>query len=106
MLCAVYKCFVLFIVFVISFSLVKTDSFPDKTNLSEPDPFSLKYDFMVRQKVLLSIMSLNFKCCSKFPKIGDILMAILRAVSAMAITQCQSRGPKYLSTSKISFLRQ
>ena len=77
----------------IPFSLIKSGSFPDKAVL-------------VRQKVLLSIMSLNFKCCSKFPKIGDILMAILRAVSAMAITQCQSRGPKYLSTSKISFLRQ
>ena len=82
----------------IPFSLIKSGSFPDKAVLSEADPFSLK--------VLLSIMSLNFKCCSKFPKIGDILMAILRAVSAMAITQCQSRGPKYLSTSKISFLRQ
>ena len=90
----------------IPFSLIKSGLFPDKAVLSEADPFSLKYDFMVRQKVLLSIMSLNFKCCSKFPKIGDILMAILRAVSAMAITQCQSRGPKYLSTSKISFLRQ
>ena len=90
----------------IPFSLIKSGSFPDKAVLSEADPFSLKYDFMVRQKVLLSIMSLNFKCCSKFPKIGDILMAILRAVSAMAISQCQSRGPKYLSTSKISFLRQ
>ena len=51
----------MFIVFAISFSLVKIDSFPDKAILSEADPFSLKYGFMVRQKVLLSVMSFKFK---------------------------------------------
>ena len=37
----------LFIVYAISFSPVKTDSFPDKAIFSEPDPFSLKYGFII-----------------------------------------------------------
>ena len=57
MLCDVYKVIVHSI--CNSFSLVKTDSFPDKAILSEPDPFLLKYGFMVRQKVLLSVTSLS-----------------------------------------------
>ena len=56
----------LFIVFAISFSLVKTDSIPHKAILSEPDPFSLKYGFTVRQKVSLSIISFKFKFLKYF----------------------------------------
>ena len=57
MLCYVYKVIVYSI--YISFSLVKTDLFPDETILSEPDPFSLKYSFMVCQKVYCLLRHLS-----------------------------------------------
>ena len=92
MLCAVYKCFVLFIVFVISFSLVKTDSFPDKTNLSEPDPFSLKYDFMVHQNVLLSVTSFKFKflkyCYLRFLNLDLCMIVFLKFFVMIELLLC------------------